>query len=260
MVNQKKIVVVGGTSGIGLAAVQAFLDAGAGVIAVGFDENSCAEARDILGSKNIDVICGDARQENTAKEAIALCIKKYKTFDGLFHVAGGSGRKHGDGPIHQMTEEGWQYTLDLNLKSLMWSNKAAINAFLALKKGGSILNLSSVLSFSPSPNYFTTHAYAAAKAATLGLSKSLAAHYAKDNIRINVVAPGLIKSPMSARAAENEDIMHFVKTKQPLDGGRIGLPEDLTGAAVFFMSDASSFTTGQTMYISGGWEISDGQY
>jgi NAD(P)-dependent dehydrogenase (short-subunit alcohol dehydrogenase family) len=65
---------------------------------------------------------------------------------------------------------------------------------------------------------------------------------------------------MAKRAAADESIMHFIKTKQPLDGGRIGLPADLNGAAVYFMSDYSSFTTGQVLSVDGGWSISEGQY
>ena len=87
--------------------------------------------------------------------------------------------------------------------------------------------MGSVLGFSPSPKYFSTHAYAAAKAAIIGFSRSIAAYYAKDNIRINVIAPALVETPMAQRAANDEAILSFIKSKQPLDGGRIGQPEDL---------------------------------
>ncbi|MEJ7769737.1 MAG: SDR family oxidoreductase, partial [Chitinophagaceae bacterium] len=139
-------------------------------------------------------------------------------------------------------------------------NQAAIKMFRALGQGGSILNMGSVLGYSPSPKYFVTHAYAAAKSAVIGFTKSLAAYYAGDNIRVNLLAPGLVHTPMSERASKDEAIQDFIKTKQPLDGGRNGRPEDLDGAAVYFMSDASAFTTGQTLYIDGGWELSEGQY
>jgi NAD(P)-dependent dehydrogenase (short-subunit alcohol dehydrogenase family) len=142
----------------------------------------------------------------------------------------------------------------------MLSNQAAVQKFLELGKGGTILNIGSVLGFSPSPKYFVTHAYSAAKSAVVGFTKSLAAYYASQNIRINLLAPALVETPMSERASKDEIIMNFVKTKQPLDGGRNGRPEDLDGAAIFFMSDASKFTTGQTLYVDGGWEVSEGQY
>jgi NAD(P)-dependent dehydrogenase (short-subunit alcohol dehydrogenase family) len=120
--------------------------------------------------------------------------------------------------------------------------------------------MSSVLGYAPSPKYFVTHAYAAAKSAVVGFSKSIAAYYAANNIRINVLAPALVETPMAERAANDKNILSFIKTKQPLDGGRIGAPSDLDGAAVYFMSDHSKFTTGQVLSVDGGWSISEGQY
>jgi NAD(P)-dependent dehydrogenase (short-subunit alcohol dehydrogenase family) len=175
-------------------------------------------------------------------------------------VAGGSGRKFGDGPLHEITEEGWTRTLSLNLTSLMLSNQAAVKAFLERKSAGTILNMGSVLGYSPSPEYFVTHAYAAAKSAAIGFTKSVAAYYAKRDIRINLIAPGLVETPMAKRAANDDKILSFIKTKQPLDGGRIGTPEDLDGAAIYFMSDYSRFATGQVLSVDGGWSISEGQY
>ena len=119
--------------------------------------------------------------------------------------------------------------------------------------------MSSVLGYSPAPTFFTTHTYAAAKAAIIGFSKSLAAYYAKDDIRINVIAPALVETPMAQRAATDSAIMNYIQTKQPLDGGRIGRPKDLDGAACFFMSDYSTFTTGQVLAVDGGWGVSEGQ-
>jgi NAD(P)-dependent dehydrogenase (short-subunit alcohol dehydrogenase family) len=119
--------------------------------------------------------------------------------------------------------------------------------------------MGSVLGYSPAPRYFATHTYATAKAAIIGFSKSIAAYYAKDNIRVNVIAPALVETPMAQRAAKDIAIRGYIQTKQPLDGGRIGKPEDLDGAACFFMSDSSAFTTGQVLAVDGGWNVSDGQ-
>jgi NAD(P)-dependent dehydrogenase (short-subunit alcohol dehydrogenase family) len=255
----KNIVVIGGTTGLGLSAAKAFVEDGAKVLVVGRNKESADVAQKELGNNGIATI-GDASKNGTAADAIEQCIKKFGGFDGLYHVAGGSGRKFGDGPLHELTLDGWNATLDLNLTSLMLSNQAAVKKFLELKKPGTILNMSSVLGYSPSPKYFTTHAYAAAKSAIIGFSKSIAAYYAKDDIRINVVAPALVETPMAQRAANDEEILSFIKTKQPLDGGRIGKPEDLNGMAVYFMSDQSKFTTGQVISVDGGWAITEGQW
>ena len=254
----KSIVVIGGTTGIGLSAAEAFVQEGANVVAIGRSADSAAKAAARL--KNAVVYTGDATHPGVAQKAIADCMDQYGGFDGLYHVAGGSGRKHGDGPLHDITLEGWDFTLSLNLTSLMLSNQAAVRAFLAQKKGGSILNMGSVLGYAPSAKYFATHAYAAAKAAAIGFTRSIAAYYANQDIRINLLAPALVETPMAQRAANDETILSFIKTKQPLAGGRIGTPSDLDGAAIFFMSDHSRFTTGQILSVDGGWGISEGQY
>lgn len=259
MLQNKNIVIIGGTTGIGLSAAAAFVKEGAKLLLVGRSEDSCKQAKALLGDA-VSVYSGDAIDPATAIQAIERCIKQFGGFDGLYHVAGGSGRKFGDGPLHELTLEGWNKTLELNLTSLMLSNQAAINAFRQRGTGGTILNMSSVLGFSPSPKYFVTHAYAAAKSAVIGFTKSIAAYYATDNIRVNLLAPALVETPMSERASKNETILNFVKTKQPLDGGRNGKAQDLDGAAIYFMSDGSRFTTAQTLYVDGGWEVSEGQY
>ena len=259
LLKNKAIVIIGGTTGIGLSAAKAFVANGATIVVVGRNTDSVAEAKKILG-KNAEVISADAVNADTAKNAINSCIKRFGNFDGLYHVAGGSGRKMGDGPLHELTLDGWNKTLELNLTSMMLSNQAAVKKFLELNKGGTILNMSSVLGYSPSPQYFSTHTYAAAKAAIIGFTKSIAAYYAKDNIRVNVVAPALMETPMAQRADNDEAIIAFLKTKQPLDGGRIALPEDVDGLAIYFMSEQSKFTTGQVIAVDGGWSISEGQF
>ena len=142
----KKIVIIGGTTGIGLSAAKAFIAAGAQVIVVGRNEMSVKSAQNMLG-KNAVAISGDAINSQTAINAIEACIEKFGGFDGLYHVAGGSGRKMGDGPLHELTLDGWNSTIELNLTSLMLSNQAAIKKFLQLKQGGTILNMGSVLGF-----------------------------------------------------------------------------------------------------------------
>lgn len=259
LLKNKKLVVIGGTSGMGLSAVKMFIAQGAEVVAVGLDNEYIKIAQDELPPQAV-VLAGDATNETTAQSAIETCLEKFDDFNGLYHVAGGSGRKMGDGPLHELTVNGWNKTLELNLTSMMLSNRAAVRFFLSQKTEGTILNIGSVLGYSPSPKYFITHAYAAAKAAIIGYSRSIAAYYASDNIRVNIIAPGLVQTPMAQRAAGDTAIMNFIKTKQPLQHGRMGIPEDLDGAACFFMSDQSRFATGQVLSIDGGWSISEGQY
>lgn len=259
MLKDKNLVIIGGTTGLGLSAAKAFIREGAKVVVVGRNEESCHLAKVALGD-NARAISGDATNEDTASNAIEMCMDNFNGFDGLYHVAGGSGRQMGDGPLHKLTLDGWNQTMNLNLTSMMLSNQAAVRKFLTLGKPGAILNMGSVLGFSPSPGFFTTHAYAAAKSAIIGFTKSIASYYVKNNIRINVVAPALVETPMAQRAAEDKEIMKFIKTKQPLDGGRIGKPTDLDGAACYLLSEQSAFVTGQVLSVDGGWSVSEGQY
>jgi NAD(P)-dependent dehydrogenase (short-subunit alcohol dehydrogenase family) len=117
--------------------------------------------------------------------------------------------------------------------------------------------MGSVLGWSPSPQYFASHAYAATKAGIAGFSRSIAAYYAPHNIRVNVIAPALIETPMSRRAVGDEAIRKFVAGKQPLDGGRVGNPADVEGAALFLLSRESRFITGQVLAVDGGWMVTD---
>lgn len=255
----KSIVVIGGTTGLGLSAAKAFVQHGARVVVVGRNPDSCLLAEIELGQQ-ARAKQGDAALAQTTLDAIQLCIREFGSFDGLYHVAGGSGRKFGDGPLHELSLEAWNQTLELNLTTLMLSNQAAIRAFMGMNKGGVILNMGSILAHSPSPQFFSTHAYAAAKSAVIGFSKSIASYYAANNIRVNVLTPALIETPMSGRVSSNSDIQQYIRSKQPLDNGRNGLPTDLDGAAVYFLSDYSKFVTGQVLSIDGGWGISEGQY
>jgi|GEM_PF-68552 len=255
----KRIVVIGGTTGMGLSAAQVFVREGARVVVVGRNPDSCATAESLLEGSGL-AMSGDASDPKTATKAIDLCQSIFGGFDGLYHVAGGSGRRFGDGPLHELTLDGWNATFNLNLTSLMLSNQAAVRSFREQGLGGTILNMGSILSYSPSPKYFVTHAYAAAKSAVIGFTRSLAAYYATDDIRVNALLPALVETPMAQRAVNDEEIQAFIKTKQPLDGGRISHPSDLDGAAVYFLSDQSRFTTGQILSVDGGWDVSEGQY
>ena len=243
---------------MGLSAARACVDAGARVVVVGKDEHTVAAAAKVLGSSGRAIVA-DATDPGAAPEAIDSAIRQFGKLDGLYHVAGGSGRRSGDGPLHELTDEGWDYTLRLNLTSLAYSNRAAVRQCLKQGTGGAVLNMGSVLGFSPSPKFFATHAYATAKAAVVGLTTSAAAYYAPHSIRFNCVVPGLVETPMSQRAVADEQITKYIRTKQPLDGGRTGRPEDLDAVVVYFLSDGSRFVTGQVLAVDGGWSVTEGQ-
>ena len=259
----KSVLIVGGTTGLGFSAAKAVLREGGNVGVIGRNSESAEAANSALESiveGRSFASVGDAVDPETVEKAIATCLDRIGGFDALYHVAGGSGRSFGDGPLDELTEEGLDKTLDLNLKSLILSNRAAARSFLERGVPGAVLNMGSTLGFSPSPKYFATHAYAAAKAGIIGFTKSVAAYYASNGIRFNVIAPALVETPMSLRATTDDSILNFLKTKQPLHGGSAGRPEDLDGLAVCLLSDQSRYVTGQVIAVDGGWSVSEGQY
>ena len=254
----KSIVIVGGTSGMGLSAAVACVGAGARVIVSGKPGSDLSEAAARLGASAI-LVEADAINPLSTPRLIEQCTATFGGFDALYHVAGGSGRRLGDGPVHQITDEGWAATIEWNLTTAFNSVRAGCEAFLKRKTAGSILLMGSVLGSHPSARFFSTHAYAAAKSGITGFARSCASYYAPHGIRVNVVAPGLVETPMAARAANDPVILDFIRTKQPLGGGRIGRADDLDAAVVWLLSDASQFVTGQQIVIDGGWSVSDGQ-
>lgn len=207
-------------------------------------------------------LSGDAQGATHAVDAIARCVEAFGRFDAIYHVAGGSGRRFGDGPLHEVSEEGVERTLAHNLGSLILSNRAAVRAWLGGLAGGPergvVLNMGSVLGEYPSPRFFATHVYAAAKSGVIGFTRSCAAYYAAHGIRFNAIAPALVQTPMAQRAVGDEHIAAFAGLKQPLDGGRVGRPDDLDAAVVFLLSDASRYVTGQVLRVDGGWSVSEG--
>lgn len=254
----QSILIVGGTAGLGLSAARACLREGASVTVVGRDDEDLARAS---ADESLDVVTlgGDATHPAVADRAVRRAIESFGRLDGVFHVAGGSGRRFGDGPLDAITDEGWRATIDLNLTSLFHTCRAATRYFVEQQRGGSILVMTSVLAYSPAPAHFATHAYATSKAGAIGLMTACAAYYAPQGIRFNAIAPALVETPGARRAAQDPRIAAYVHAKQPLDGGRIGRPEDVDGAVVYLLSDESRFVTGQVLAVDGGWSVSDAE-
>jgi len=185
--------------------------------------------------------------------AVAGVVAHWGRLDILVNVAGGSGRKWGDGPVDECTLEGWQRTLELNLTSVFLACKYAVPHLLAAG-GGAIVNISSVLALVGGDQDFATHAYAASKGGIISLTRAMASYYAPRRLRANVICPGLIATAMSARAQVSPEIRQRLPALQPL-GGDFGRPEDVAQAALYLASDASSFVTGAVLTVDGGWTV-----
>ncbi len=236
-------IITGGAGGIGRAAAALFVAAGAKLL---------------LADKSADIpvhfghpFQADVTRSDQVQAMVAEAVREFGRVDILFNVAGISGRSLGDGPVDECTEQAWDSVLEVNLKSVYLCCRWVIPE-MERSGGGSIINMSSVLALVGAPPHFVTHAYAASKAAILGLTRAMAAHYAPRRIRVNCLCPGLIETPMSARARGNPEVMAWAAARQALTGGP-GQPEDVAHAALFLASNDSAFITGAALPVDGGW-------
>jgi NAD(P)-dependent dehydrogenase (short-subunit alcohol dehydrogenase family) len=243
----KRCLIVGGTGGLGRAAARRFLEEGARLVVAGHGPD-CGP----------DDFSADVTRPEEVERLFAHTIAHLGGLDVLYHIAGGSGRRFGDGPLHECSDEGWGFALQANLTSTFLTNRAAVRHFLSGSSPGAILNMASVLALAPAPRHFGTVAYAAAKGGVIALSRQAAAQYGAAGIRVNVLAPGLVDTPMAARAVGDPTIRAFLAGKQPLTGGPLR-PEDCADAAVFLCSDAARAITGVVLPVEGGWCVSEGQ-
>jgi len=218
--------VTGAAGGIGSAVSAALQAAGYAVVSVDRDD-----------------------ADLTDEAQVAAVFDRLERLDVVVCAHGGSGRRFGDGPVHECTREGWDATLAMNLTSVFLVCRAAV-PLLRAGGGGAIVTVASVLGLVGGDRDFATHAYAASKGGLIALTRSMAVTYADAGIRCNVVAPGLVATPMSARAQGDPAIRARLEELQPLTGD-FGRPEDVAGA-VLYLAEAP-FVTGTVLTVDGGW-------
>ncbi|MEP7377938.1 MAG: SDR family oxidoreductase [Chloroflexota bacterium] len=256
-----RTVLVTGSTGIAAAAALALHEEGARVFVV---SRTAEHVDDLL--RQLGATCAgraaDLTHEGAVQSVIDELVRKFGRLDCVYNVAGISGRRLGDGPVHEMTLDGWNQTLANNATSQFLVCRAAIKQMLAQEPAangqkGALLNMSSTLARHPEPTHFATHGYAASKGAIESFSRAMAAYYAPYGIRVNVIAPGLVATPMSQRAQQDPQILAYAQVRQPLANG-ILQPNDLTGAALFLLCDDARMITGQVLDVDGGWSVSEG--
>jgi NAD(P)-dependent dehydrogenase (short-subunit alcohol dehydrogenase family) len=253
----ERVILVTGSTGIGAATARRAADEGAAVFVV---SRTAEHARD-LAERLPDAgwAAADLTDESAVERVIHEARQRFGRIDGLVSVAGGSGRRFGDGPVHTLTGPAWEATAALNLRTQVLVCAAVVRQMLEQTRTdagtrGSILLIGSVTASDPVPDVFGTHAYAAAKGALTALMTSMASTYARDGIRVNLVAPSLTATPMAARAAGDASILAFAGRKQPLAGPLLD-PDEVARAALFFLSDESRAVTGQLLKVDGGWSV-----
>ena len=256
-----RVCLVTGSTGIAAATAERIAAEGGSVFVVSRTPDHVADlAGRIAASGGIaESATADLTDEAAVERAVTTCVERFGRIDGLFSVAGRSGRRFGDGPIHTVSRDAWERTLELNLTTQAVVARAVVARMREQQPNGSgtrgsVLFMGSVTSTDPAPELFATHAYAAAKAAITGLMTTMAAAYLPDRIRVNVVSPGLTDTPMATRAAGDPTIRAYAARKQPLAGEMMD-PIEVAHAAVFFLSDESRAITGQMLKVDGGWSI-----
>lgn len=245
-------IVTGAAGGIGAAVARRFAAEGATVALWDVQAEPLAELAEELDAAHAHIV------DVTDAEAVQATVESIKSdfgrLDIVFSGVGVSGRRWGDGPAHECTEDGWNRVLDINLTSMFHVSKYALNAMLTNPNGGSLITLASVLGMVGGDDDFATHAYAASKGGIISFTRAVASYYAKHHIRANVIAPGLILTPMSQRAQADAHIQEKLQTLQPLTGA-MGQPEDIAGAAAYLASDDAKFVTGTVLTVDGGWTM-----
>jgi NAD(P)-dependent dehydrogenase (short-subunit alcohol dehydrogenase family) len=240
-------IVTGGTSGIGRDAAILFARAGVKVVVAG--------RREVEGKETIDLVRaagGDGLFVKTdvaiAAEVQALVrktVEKFGRLDIAFNNAGIEGSLM---PIVEQPEEDWDRTIDINLKGTWLCLKYEIQQMLKQGGGGAIVNMASVAGLIGSSGFAT---YCASKHGVMGLTKSTALETARNGIRINVVCPAVIETPMGERIFGGPEIRPYAIGLHPL--GRFGKPMEVAEAVVWMCSDRASFMTGQSLVLDGGF-------
>ena len=240
----KKIIVTAAGQGIGKATAIAFNNEGASVTATDLNDKTLADLNKEYPNIKVKTL------DSTDNKAILEFVKTLDKVDVLFNAVGFVHH----GTILDCEEKDWDFSFDVNIKSMYFMCKAIL-PLMVKQKGGSIINISSIASsLKGLPNRFV---YGASKAAIIGLTKSIASDFVKQNIRCNSIAPGTVFSPSwQDRVNQSPDPVQAKKdfiARQPM--GRLGTAEEIAAVAVYLASDDSTFTTGTTISVDGGISI-----
>jgi NAD(P)-dependent dehydrogenase (short-subunit alcohol dehydrogenase family) len=255
-----RVCLVTGSTGMAASAARAIVAEGGSVFVVSRTE---ANVRALVGELGGGAAwaAADLTDEGEVEAAVAACVERFGRIDALYEVVGISGRRFGDGPIHEATLAGWRTVIDANATSLFLVARAVVRQMLTQEpdrdgQRGVILTMSSALAQHPSAVHFATHAYAASKGAIEALTRAMAAHYAPHGIRVNAIAPSLVATPMSTRAQSDPAILAYLRQKQPLAGGPIDA-DAVTPVALHLLSRDARMVTGQVIEVDGGWSVSE---
>lgn len=242
----KVSMVTGGGSGIGLAIARQLLAEGGQVVACDLDEAKLKDLERELGSGFVG-IRADVTSETEIEKLVSAAVERFGALHCAFNVAGGSRPAH----ILDMPEDDWTFTIDLCLTGVMFGMKHAARQMVRQGSGGAIVNISSLNAHVP---MHAGAAYATAKAGVEMLTKNGALEFAEDGIRVNVVLPGLVQTPLTRRHFENPQALAGFRERIPM--GRAAQPEEIAGPALFLASEEASYVSGASLLVDGAWAVS----
>lgn len=239
----------GGGGGIGSALAEGLAGAGARVVVVGRRQEPCDEAVrrvEAAGSEGLSLV-GDVTREEDAERAVEQTVDRFGRLDIVVNSVGG-GAGNALHAAESYPREAWDWIMELNVRSTVVPTQAAVRAMIAAGKGGAVLNLSSVrANLGINAGY---SAYVAAKGAISSLTRQWATEWAKHGIRVNAIMPTFVDTPQVASLLADPAFKAGIVNRIPL--GRVGETRDVVGPAIFLVSDAASFVTGQILGIDGG--------
>jgi len=234
----KKIIITGGSRGIGLAVLEAFYKYDAEILTIGSNVNNLENLKNKFPKIKTELL--NLKNLNDLIQQFPKFIDKLGGIDILINNAGITK----DNLTLRMKEDEWRDVIDVNLSSVFYTCQAAIKAMIK-NKTGSIVNITSVVGHTGNIGQAN---YTASKAGVIAMTKSLAKEYAKKNIRVNCVSPGFIATDMTKNL--KEEYKNELLKNIPIN--RLGAGEDIANAVTFLSSDASSYITGETIHVNGG--------
>ncbi len=249
--DRRVAIITGAAAGIGEAAARLFAKEGARLILVDLDEERLARLTEELEAASTIVldIPADVSVSSTAESVVARTTNQFGHIDVLFNNAGivlG-------GTLVECTEEEWDRTMAVNLKSMYYLCRAVVPV-MQRQGAGAIVNMSSIAG---AAGVVQRGAYTVSKAGVIGLTKSLAADYVKDGIRVNCICPATVDTPSLQRriatAPDPQQARRAFVARQPM--GRIGTPEEIAALALYLACDDSRYMTGQAIVIDGGMKV-----
>ena len=238
----KTAIITGGGTGIGLATACAFCQEGAKVILFGRRKEKLEKAVGKLGRSAI-IVQGDMTNNNDLDKLINETLHNFKKIDVLVNNAG----LFNGSPLHEISDSQWDEIMDINIRSVFQLTRRVLPVMLS-QKYGSIIHISSILGLIAVPQ---VAAYNVSKGALNQFSRSIAVEYGSSGIRSNSICPGLIATDMTADLMKDVDLMKEWSKEYPI--GRFGKPEDVANACLYLASDESSFVTGITLPVDGGF-------